>query len=78
MKGIYKVMAVLVVLDVGLLVLSGIPAFKDAKHGADWVIGGIGWFGFLLTTLVLVVLAVTALVRRARERRTAAAQARPS
>ncbi len=73
MKGIYKLMTALFALDVGLLVLSGIPAFKNAKHGADRVIGGIGWFGFLLTTLVLVVLAVTALVRRARDRRTAAA-----
>jgi hypothetical protein len=73
MKGIYKGVAVLLVLDVGLLVLSGIPTFKNARHGADSVIGGIGWFGFLLTTLVLVVLAVAALVRRARGRHTAAA-----
>jgi hypothetical protein len=28
------------------------------------VIGGIGWFGFLLTTLVLVVFSAVLLVRR--------------
>jgi hypothetical protein len=66
MKGIYKTMAGLFVLDIGLLVLSGVPAFRNAKHGVKDVLGGIGWFGFLLTTLVLVVLAVTALVQRRR------------
>ena len=30
-----------------------------------WVLGGIGWFGFLLTTLALIVLAAIALVRLA-------------
>lgn len=66
MKGIYKTMAGLFVLDICLLVLSGIPAFKNAKHGVKDVIGGVGWFGFELTTLVLVILAVTTLVRRRR------------
>jgi hypothetical protein len=73
MKGIYKLLASLFVLDCILLALSGIPRFRDATHGADWVIGGIGWLGFLLTTLVLIVLAVYAIVRRARRDRTAAA-----
>ena len=31
MKGIYKLMGTLFVLDIGLLVLSGVPAFKDAS-----------------------------------------------
>jgi hypothetical protein len=66
MKRIYKTIAALFALDICLLILSGIPAFKNANHGAKDVIGGIGWFGFLLTTLVLVVLAITALVQRRR------------
>ena len=66
MKGIYKLMGTLFVLDICLIVLSGVPAFKDATHGYKWVLGGIGWFGFILTTLGLIVLAVTALLRRGR------------
>jgi hypothetical protein len=73
MKGIYKLMGTLFVLDIGLLVLSGVPAFKDASHGYKWVLGGIGWFGFILTTLALIVLAATALLRRWR-RSTAASR----
>jgi hypothetical protein len=73
MKGIYKLMTVLFVLDLCLFGISGIPTFRNAKHGVDWVIGGIGWFGGLLTTLVLVLLAVTALVRRVRGRRAVSA-----
>lgn len=71
MKGIYRLMAVLFVLDVCLFALSGIPAFRDAKHGVKDVIGGIGWFGGLLVALALIVLATTTLVRSALRRRTA-------
>jgi hypothetical protein len=66
MKGIYKLLATLFVLDVCLLVLSGLPGTKDATHGYKWVLGGIGWFGFMVTTVALVAVAVTALVRRGR------------
>ena len=69
MKGIYKLLMTLFVLDVVLLVLSGV--FKDA-HGFTGVLGGIGWFGFLLVTLVLIVLAGTAIARRHRHARAAA------
>lgn len=70
MKGIARILVPLFVLDVVLFALSGI--FKDDTHGARWVLGGIGWFGFLLTSLALIVLAATALVR-ARRRSAAAA-----
>jgi hypothetical protein len=68
-KGIARILVPLFVLDVVLFALSGI--FKDDTHGARWVLGGIGWFGFLLTSLALIVLAATALVRS--RRRSAAA-----
>lgn len=71
MKGIYRLMAALFVLDVCLFALSGIPAFRDARHGVKDVIGGIGWFGGLLVALALIVLATTTLVRSALRRRTA-------
>jgi hypothetical protein len=73
MKGIYELMVALSVLDLCLLGISAIPAFRNAEHGADWVIGGIGWFGFWLGALVLVVLAAATLVRGARRRRAASA-----
>ena len=63
---IYRIMGALLVLEVVLLVTSGIPAIKNAEHGWKHVLGSITWGGFLLTTLVLIMLAVTALVRRRR------------
>lgn len=71
MKGIYRLMAALFALDVCLFALSGIPAFRNAKHGLEDVIGGIGWFGGLLVALALIVLATTTLIRSALRRRTA-------
>lgn len=38
---------------------------QNVKHGVGAVIGGIGWFGFLITALLLVVLSVITLVRSA-------------
>jgi hypothetical protein len=64
-------MAALFALDVCLFALSGIPAFRNAKHGLEDVIGGIGWFGGLLVALALIVLATTTLIRSALRRRTA-------
>ena len=68
----YKLLTGLFALDVALFALSGIPALKDAHHGIKWVLGGIGWFGGLACTLVLIVLALTTLVQHARTRRTRA------
>jgi hypothetical protein len=65
----YKLLSGLFALDVALFVLAGVPAFKHAHHGVKWAIGGIGWFGGLLCTLVLIVLALATLVQHARGRR---------
>jgi hypothetical protein len=66
---LYKVMGSIFGVAVVLFVLSGV--FKDDDHGVKWVLGGIGWFGFLLCALVLIVLALVALARNVRSRRTA-------
>ena len=66
---LYKVMGSIFGVAVVLFVLSGV--FKDDDHGVKWVLGGIGWFGFLLCALVLIVLALVALARNIRSRRTA-------
>jgi hypothetical protein len=65
----YRLLAGLFVLDVALFALAGAPAFKNAHHGVRWILGGIGWFGALLTTLVLIVLALVILAKRVRYRR---------
>jgi hypothetical protein len=66
-----RVLVPLLVLDVVLFTLSGV--YKNAHHGAGWVIGGVGWFGFCLLTLALIVYAAVAIVRS--RRRTGAAAA---
>jgi hypothetical protein len=71
-KNIFKLMGALFVLDVCLFAISGIPTFRDAKHGWKDVIGGIGWFGGCLLALGLIVLAVATLVRSAMQRRSLA------
>jgi hypothetical protein len=58
---LYKTMGGIGVLAVALLAL-GYP-FRDDDHGVRWILGGIGWFGFLLCMLALVVLALYALGR---------------
>jgi len=68
----YKLLTGLFALDIALFVLAAIPAFGHAHHGVKWVLGGIGWFGGLLCTLVLVALALATLVQHARARRTRA------
>ena len=52
-----------------LLVLSGI--FKNA-HGFEGVLGDVGWLGFLLCVLTLIVLALVALGRSVFARASAA------
>lgn len=56
----------LLAVDVVLFLLSGIPAIKNADHGAALVISDVVWFGFLLGLLALVVTGVRALVVRLR------------
>ena len=53
-----------VVLGAILFVLAWI--FADTDHGVGSVLGAIGWFGFWICVLVLIVLGVLALVRRMR------------
>lgn len=56
----------LLAVDVLLFLLSGIPAIKNADHGASLVISDVVWFGFLLGLLALVGTGVLALVARLR------------
>ena len=60
MKPVYKTMIGIAVVGAGLFALSGI---FDNAHGFEGVLGGIGWFGFLLCVLALIVLALVALGR---------------
>jgi hypothetical protein len=64
----YTLLATLFALDVALFAVSGIPALKNAHHGARYVLGGIGWFGGLACTLVLIVLALATLAQNLRRR----------
>jgi len=70
MRPISKAMVGVACLGAALLALSGI--FRNAKHGVDWVLGGVGWLGFLLCTLTLIVLALVALGRTVLRRTSAA------
>lgn len=58
-----------VVLGAVLFVLAWI--FADTDGGAGEVVGAIGWFGFWLCVLALLVLGVVWLVRRLRRPATA-------
>ena len=60
MRPLYKSMIGIAVLGAVLFAMGGVWA--DA-HGFTGVLGGIGWFGFLLCVLALIVLTVTALGR---------------
>jgi len=72
MAKLYRTMIALFVTAAVLIGISGIPALRNAHHGWKWLAGGIGWFGGMLCALVLIVLALYALVRAARARRSAA------
>jgi len=41
-------------------------AFSDADHGIKYVLGGIGWFGFWVCVLAMIVIGVVWLVRARR------------
>jgi hypothetical protein len=53
----------LVALAAVLFIMSGV--FKDS-HGFKGVLGGIGWFGFLLCVVPLIIWGIVALVRSRR------------
>jgi hypothetical protein len=65
---IYKLMGVVAAIGAVLFALGGI--FKDSDHGVAWVLGGVGWFGFLLCALTLIILALVALGRTVLRRTT--------
>jgi hypothetical protein len=60
---IYKAMGGIGLLAAVLLAVS--YPFRDDEHGVRWILGGIGWFGFLLCLVALIVLALVALGRGA-------------
>jgi hypothetical protein len=60
MNPLYKTMIAVAGVGAGLFALSGV--FADS-HGTEGVLGGIGWFGFLICVLTLIVLALVALGR---------------
>ena len=62
-----RVLAVVAAVAIGLLLLSGPGA--DDTSGAWYYISAFGWFGFLLTTLLFVVLAAVVAVQAAGRRR---------
>ena len=64
MKNLSRKIIVLVGLGAALFVVSGI--FKDDTDGWRWIAGGIGWFGFLICVLSVVVLGVVAFRRHRR------------
>jgi hypothetical protein len=67
---LYKTMGGIGILAVVLLLLS--YPFRNDEHGVRWVLGGIGWFGFLACVLALIVLALAVLGRGVRRRTTTA------
>jgi hypothetical protein len=67
---LYKAMGAIGALGAVLLLLS--YPFRNDDHGVRWVLGGIGWFGFVLCVLTLIVLALVALGRGVWRRTTTA------
>jgi hypothetical protein len=59
----WRAPAALAALAIVLFILSGV--LKDS-HGFEGVLGGIGWFGFLLSVLVLIVWGIVAFMRSRR------------
>jgi hypothetical protein len=60
--------AALVALGVVLFILSGV---FQSSHGFEGVLGGIGWFGFLVCVLALIVWGIVAFARSRRSAATA-------
>lgn len=59
----------LAVVDVALFLVSGIPSLKNAKHGADYILGEAAWIAFLIGTLALLVTLAIWITRTTRQRR---------
>jgi len=67
---LYKTMGAVTVLGACLLLFS--YPFRNDEHGVRWVLGGIGWIGFLLSALTLILLALAAAGRLVYRRLTTA------
>jgi hypothetical protein len=63
--------AAILVLDIALFALSGVPRFKNATHGTNYVLGEIFWLGFLVGTLALLVTVAVWVTTTSRRRRAA-------
>jgi len=66
---LYKAIGGLAALGACLLFLS--YPFRNDEHGVRWVLGGIGWFGFMLCALLVIVLGLVALAQMVHRRVTA-------
>ena len=62
-------------IDAALVVVFFLVAFATRNHqdGDYWWIASIGWYGFLITLLILIVLAIAWVVTRVSSRQQAAA-----
>lgn len=58
-----RTIPLVLVVAIAALLVSGVPRFKDATHGVDYVVGEIAWLGFLAAALALVVLVAVTLAR---------------
>ena len=67
-RNINRIMGALLVIDLGLLAISGIPAFKQADDGWKWAVGGAAWLSFVVLSVALIGLAGVTLWRRRRSR----------
>jgi len=61
-----RILATLSAVAAALLVVSGIPALKDADGGWQQLVGDLSWGGFLVAAVAVIAVAVTVLVRRGR------------
>lgn len=58
---------VLILIAAPILLAASYPG-RDAHSGSLYVISAIGWFGFLIAALALLVLSLILVVRRATQR----------
>jgi hypothetical protein len=72
---VVRAIPIVFVLALASFALSGVPRFKNAHHGLDYLVGETVWLGFLIAALALIVLVAVALYRRLSRRRSATAQA---
>ncbi len=68
-RNVNRIMGGLLLVDLGLLAISGIPAFKHADDGWKWVVGGAAWLCFVVLSVALIGLAGVTLWRRSRSDR---------